>query len=434
MYYYSTNNKSIRFSFKEAVLKGLSDDGGLFMPASIPTINKNFIENIESKTFQEVALEAAKGFIGDEIKGRDLEKIIADSINFDAPVVRLNDNNFILELFHGPTLAFKDFGARFMARTFSYFNKDNDEELFILVATSGDTGSAVANGFYLTEGIKVVILYPSGKISNIQEKQITTLDKNIIALEIDGTFDDCQKIVKSAFVDKEINKKLNLSSANSINIARLIPQSFYYLNAYKQVMKFRKKIVFSVPSGNFGNLTAGLFANEMGMNVKRFIAAVNSNKVFADYLVTGKLEPKPSIRTLSNAMDVGNPSNFLRIVDLYRNDFDRIRKNIYSKSFNDEQTISGIKEVYERFNYVIDPHGAVGYLASKDFLEKQGKENLVITLETAHPGKFVDIVKTALGIEVQIPERLEEYLKKEKKSVQLPSKFDDVKDFILNMS
>jgi threonine synthase len=434
MYYYSTNNKSIRFSFKEAVLKGLSEDGGLFMPASIPTLDKSFIENVESKSFQEISLEIAKGFIDGEIEESDLEKIITDSINFDAPIVKLDDNNFILELFHGPTLAFKDFGARFMARTFSYFDKDNDKELIILVATSGDTGSAVANGFYLTEGIKVVILYPSGKISEIQEKQITTLDKNIIALEIDGTFDDCQKLVKSAFVDKDINEKLRLSSANSINIARLIPQSFYYLNAYKQVMKFRKKIVFSVPSGNFGNLTAGLFANEMGMNVKRFIAAVNSNKVFADYLVTGKLEPKPSIRTFSNAMDVGNPSNFARIIDLYENDFDRIQKNIYSKSYNDDQTISAIKEVYEKFNYVIDPHGAVGYLASKDFLEKYGEDNLIITLETAHPSKFVDIVKTALGIEVEIPNRLKECLKKEKKSVQLTNKFDEVKDFILNMS
>jgi threonine synthase len=434
MYYYSTNNKSIRFSFKEAVLKGLSEDGGLFMPASIPTLDKSFIENVESKSFQEISLEIAKGFIDGEIEESDLEKIITDSINFDAPIVKLDDNNFILELFHGPTLAFKDFGARFMARTFSYFDKDNDKELIILVATSGDTGSAVANGFYLTEGIKVVILYPSGKISEIQEKQITTLDKNIIALEIDGTFDDCQKLVKSAFVDKDINEKLRLSSANSINIARLIPQSFYYLNAYKQVMKFRKKIVFSVPSGNFGNLTAGLFANEMGMNVKRFIAAVNSNKVFADYLVTGKLEPKPSIRTFSNAMDVGNPSNFARIIDLYENDFDRIQKNIYSKSYNDDQTISAIKEVYEKFNYVIDPHGAVGYLASKDFLEKYGEDNLIITLETAHPSKFVDIVKTALGIEVEIPNRLKECLKKEKKSVQLTNKFDEVKDFILNMN
>lgn len=404
------------------------------MPASIPSLSKSFIENIESRSFQEISLEAAKSFINDEIRENYLEKIITNSINFDAPVIRLNDNNFILELFHGPTLAFKDFGARFMARTFSYFNKDNDKELIILVATSGDTGSAVANGFYLAEGIKVVILYPSGKISEIQEKQITTLGKNITALEIDGTFDDCQKIVKSAFVDKEINRRLNLSSANSINIARLIPQSFYYLNAYKQVMKFGKKIVFCVPSGNFGNLTAGLFANETGINVERFIAAVNSNKVFAEYIKTGKLEPKPSIRTLSNAMDVGNPSNFSRIVDLYRNDFERIQQNIFSKSYNDEQTISAIKEVYERFNYIIDPHGAVGYLASKDFLERYGEENLVITLETAHPGKFVDTVKSALGIEVEIPHRLKECLKKEKKSIRLSNKFNEVKDFILNMS
>jgi threonine synthase len=433
MHYYSTNNKSLKVSFREAVLKGLSEDGGLFMPASIPILSKNFIVSIESKSFQEIALETAKGFVSNEIKESDLEKVIYDAINFDAPVVRLNDNHFILELFHGPTLAFKDFGARFMARTFSYFNKDNDKELIILVATSGDTGSAVANGFYEAEGIKVIILYPSGKISEIQEKQLTTLNKNITALEINGTFDDCQKLVKSAFVDKDINDKLRLSSANSINIARLIPQSFYYLNAFKQVKKFGKKIIFCVPSGNFGNLTAGLFAKEMGINIERFIAAVNSNKVFAEYLETGNLEPEPSIRTLSNAMDVGNPSNFSRIVDLYKNDFDRIQKNIFSKSYNDYQTISAIKEVYERFNYVIDPHGAVGYLASKDYLEKYREDNLLITLETAHPSKFVDIVNSALGIEINIPERLKECLNKEKKSIKLPGKFDEVKDFLLTM-
>jgi len=434
MYYYSTNNKSLKVSFREAVLKGLSEDGGLFMPASIPSLNKNFIDSIESKSFQEISLEAAKGFINTEIKESDLEKIIYDAINFDAPVVRLNDSHFILELFHGPTLAFKDFGARFMARTFSYFNKDSDEELIILVATSGDTGSAVANGFYLAEGIKVVILYPSGKISDIQEKQLTTLNKNIIALEINGTFDDCQRLVKSAFVDKNINEKLRLSSANSINIARLIPQSFYYLNAFKQVKKFGKKIIFSVPSGNFGNLTAGLFAKEMGLKVERFVAAVNSNKVFAEYLKTGTLEPRPSIRTLSNAMDVGNPSNFSRIVDLYENDFGSIKKVVFSKSYDDDQTISAIKEVYEKFNYVIDPHGAVGYLASKDYLEKYGKDNLIITLKTAHPAKFIDIVKSALGIEVDVPERLKECLSKEKQSIHLPGKFNDVKDFLLSMS
>ena len=430
MQYYSTNNKSLNVSFKQAVLKGLSEDGGLFMPVSIPSLNKNFIENIESKSFQEIALEVAKGFIDGEIKESDLEKIVSEAINFDAPVVRLSDNHFILELFHGPTLAFKDFGARFMARTFSYFNKDNDIELIILVATSGDTGSAVANGFYETEGIKVVILYPSGKISEIQEKQITTLDKNIIAIEIDGTFDDCQKLVKSAFVDKDISERLRLSSANSINIARLIPQSFYYINAYKQIKKFGKKIVFCVPSGNFGNLTAGLFAREMGLNIERYIAAVNSNKVFAEYIQTGKLEPKPSIRTLSNAMDVGNPSNFSRIVDLYENNFNLVQKIIFSKSYNDEQTISAIKEVYEKFNYVIDPHGAVGYLASKDYLEKYGKDYLIVTLETAHPSKFIDIVKSALGIEIDMPGRLKECLKKEKKSIQLSRSFDELKDFL----
>ncbi len=433
MDYYSTNNRNLKVSFKEAVLKGLAEDGGLFMPESIPILKKDFIQNLNTYSFQEIAFTIAKSFIEDEIEENQLEKIIYDAITFDAPLVKLNDNFFILELFHGPTLAFKDFGARFMARVFSQFNKDNNKELIILVATSGDTGSAVANGFYEAEGIKVVILYPSGKISDIQEKQLTTLGKNIIALEIEGTFDDCQHLVKKAFVDTELKKKLNLSSANSINIARLVPQSFYYVNAIKQLGVTGKKIIFSVPSGNFGNLTAGLFAKKMGLNIERFIAAINSNNVFSEYIKTGELKPKPSVRTLSNAMDVGNPSNFSRILELYENNHAQIKKDIYSKSFNDEQTISAIREVYQKFYYIIDPHGAVGYLAAKEFVKDYGNDFNIVVLETAHPSKFPEIVNDALRINVKIPERLKAYLNKEKHSVKISGSYDDFNDYLLSM-
>jgi threonine synthase len=433
MNYYSTNNKNLKVSFKDAVLKGLAEDGGLFMPESIPVLAKDFINKLETFSFQQIAFTIAKNFIGDEIDYNQLEKIIYDAINFDAPIVRLNENLFILELFHGPTLAFKDFGARFMARVFSHFNKDNNKELIILVATSGDTGSAVANGFYEAEGIKVIILYPSGKISDIQEKQLTTLGKNITALEVEGAFDDCQKLVKLAFVDKEINTSLKLSSANSINIARLIPQSFYYINALKQHGKSEKKIIFSVPSGNFGNLTAGLFAMKMGLKVERFIASVNSNNVFSEYIKTGKFKPKPSVRTLSNAMDVGNPSNFSRVLELYENNHFRIKKDIYSKSFNDEQTILAIKVVYRKFNYIIDPHGAVGYLAANEFIKDYGNNFNIIVLETAHPAKFPETVNDALGINVTIPERLENNLTREKHSVKISGSYDDFKDYLLSM-
>jgi len=320
-----------------------------------------------------------------------------------------------------------------MARVFSHFNKDNYKELVILVATSGDTGSAVANGFYEAEGIKVVILYPSGKISDIQEKQITTLGKNIIALEIEGTFDDCQHLVKKAFVDTELKTKMNLSSANSINIARLIPQSFYYVNAIKQLGVRNKKIVFSVPSGNFGNLTAGLFTKKMGLKIERFIAAVNRNNVFTEYIETGKLEPRPSVKTLSNAMDVGNPSNFSRILELYENNHDQIKKDIYSKSFNDEQTILAIKEVYKNFNYIIDPHGAVGYLAVKEFAKDYGNEFNIIILETAHPAKFSETIENILGIDIKTPERLKKYQSREKHSIKISNEYDKLKDYLITV-
>ena len=414
-------------------MNGLAQDGGLFMPEMIPIFSKSFIENLDPFSFQEIGFETAKKFIGDEIGEQKLQEIIQRSINFPAPLVQLSDQLSVLELFHGPTLAFKDFGARFMAKTMEYFEKGSDKKLNILVATSGDTGSAVAYGFYGIEGIDVYILYPKGKISLIQEKQLTTLDKNITALEIDGTFDDCQRLVKSAFVDEDLNAKLNLSSANSINIARLIPQSFYYINAYRQIKDKSKPIIISVPSGNLGNLTAGLFAKKMGVPIEKFIGATNKNDVFTEYLTTAKFNPRKSELTLSNAMDVGNPSNLERIIELYEGSIDKIRDNVYSKSYSDEFTVEGIKEVYEKYNYVIDPHGAVGYQALKHFLSSNNLKNVnAIMVETAHPAKFKDVVEDAIQKEIEIPERLAVCLNKEKHSIVLDSKFKTLKDYLLS--
>ncbi|NJD21086.1 MAG: threonine synthase [Melioribacter sp.] len=431
MKYFSTHNQNNFVSFREAVLNGLAQDGGLFMPEIIPSFSKSFIENLNSFSFKEIGTETAKRFIGDEIDDQKLHEIIERSLYFPAPIVNLDENTHVLELFHGPTLAFKDFGAQFMARTMEYFVKDLNKELAILVATSGDTGSAVAHGFYGVEGIKVYLLYPSGKVSSIQEKQLTTLDKNITALEIQGTFDDCQDLVKKAFTDNYLKNKLNLSSANSINIVRLIPQSFYYINAIKQLKQNKNKIVFSVPSGNLGNITAGLIAKKMGMPIDLFIAATNSNNVFTNYLSTGNFEPRKSVQTFSNAMDVGNPSNFERIRMLYEDNIEKMRNEIESLSFNDEKTIDGIKEVYSKYGYIIDPHGAVGYMALKKYLDihKQNKIDSVI-VETAHPAKFKEVVENAISKEVKIPQRLAECLNKEKKSIVLDSKFETFKDFL----
>ena len=433
MKYFSTRNQNNFISFREAILTGLAQDGGLFMPETIPSFSKSFIENLHSYSFQEIGFETAKKFVGNEISEQKLQEIIQRSINFPAPLVDLEEEIHILELFHGPTLAFKDFGAQFMARTMEYFVKDNDAELVILVATSGDTGSAVAHGFYGVEGIKVYLLYPSGKVSGIQEKQLTTLDKNITALEIQGTFDDCQHLVKNAFTDNDLKNKLKLSSANSINIARLIPQTFYYINAVKQLKQREKKILFSVPSGNLGNITAGLIAKKMGIPIDLFIAATNSNDVFTNYLSSGIFETRKSVQTYSNAMDVGNPSNLERIRMLYEDNIGRMRNEIESFSFDDEKTVIGIKEVYSKYNYVIDPHGAVGYLALKKFLGER-KQNKIdsIFIETAHPAKFKDVVESTIKTEVKIPPRLAECLNKEKHSIVLDSKFETFKDYLLN--
>ncbi len=431
MKFYSTNNKQVQVSFREAVLKGIADDGGLFMPNGIPKLPEIFFRDIEKYSFQEIGFEVAKLFI-DDINEVDLRTIIKNAISFPAPLVRLSNNISILELFHGPTLAFKDFGAKFLANFLTYYLKDEEKETLILVATSGDTGSAVANGFYEKEGIKVALLYPSGKVSRTQEQQLTTLGKNIFAFEIDGVFDDCQQLVKHAFHDSELKNIFSMTSANSINIARLLPQSFYYFEAYKQVKDKSLPFVVSVPSGNFGNLTAGLIALAMGLPVHRFIAAVNANDVFFNYLQNGKFEPKPSVLTLSNAMDVGNPSNFARIISLFENDVNLIRKKISSSRYDDKQTLSAIKEVKEKYQYTVDPHGAVGYLALKKYLHETGQENVNgVILETAHPAKFSEIVDKVLEEKTAIPERLSACFEKEKVSVMTNKDYASFKEALV---
>lgn len=431
MKYFSTNNPDNTVTFKEAILKGLADDKGLFMPTEIPQLSESFIGEIKNLSFQEISYRIAKHFVGDEIPDSELDLIIESSISFPAPLVKLSDNLSVLELFHGPTLAFKDFGARFMARTMEQFLKTEDKEITILVATSGDTGSAVANGFLNVDGINVVVLFPSGKVSKIQEKQITTLDNNITAIEIDGTFDDCQRLVKTAFVDEKLKGKINLSSANSINIGRLIPQSFYYFESFKQLENMEEDIIYCVPSGNLGNLTAGLFANKMGLPISKFIAATNANNVFTEYINSGIFNPRASQITLSNAMDVGDPSNLARINSLFNNDHPLIKKVILSSSFSDSQTLNKMKDVKDRYNYIIDPHGAVGCLAVEEFTKIYDRSFSCVVLETAHPAKFIDVFKDNLDFEPPIPERLSKCLDKESKIVKISKDYKDFQEYLM---
>ena len=434
MEFYSTNNKNNIASFGEAVLKGIADDGGLFMPVELPKLPANFFQDISGLSFKEISFTIAINLLKDDLPVEALSKIIDSAISFDAPLLKLDEQISVLELFHGPTLAFKDFGARFMAEVMSYLNKDEDKEIIILVATSGDTGSAVANGFLNADGIKVVLLYPSGRVSKIQEQQLTTLDQNITALEVDGTFDDCQRLVKQAFADASLKEHVTLSSANSINIARLIPQSFYYFNAYARTENKNLPFFVSVPSGNFGDLTGGLFAYRMGLPISKFIAAVNANDVFPKFLETSVFEAKPSIRTLSNAMDVGNPSNFARILDLYNHNYEEIKNDIYGAGFSDIDTIGAIKEVFSKYNYMMDPHGAVGYLALKKFLaEKNQNKCNGIFLETAHPSKFADIVEKVLNKKIEMPDSLQTCLIKKKKSIKISKEYKDLKNFVLSI-
>lgn len=433
MNFYSTKNKNISVPLREAVLKGIAEDGGLFMPERIPAAGKDLLNRINNLAFNEIAFEVSRLIFSPDIPDQDLKNIINKAYYFSSPIIKLNKNLYVLELFHGPTMAFKDFGARFTATLISYFVKDEENDLTILVATSGDTGSAVASAFYKMPKIKIVLLYPQGKISEMQEKQITTYGENVTALEVNGTFDDCQSLVKSAFADVELNKKMILSSSNSINIARLLPQAFYYFSAYAQLEDKSKPLVFSVPSGNFGNLTAGLIAFKMGLPVYKFVAAVNANNVFPSYLKSGKFNPKPSVKTLSNAMDVGNPSNFFRITDLLGTNHELVGRVIFSESFSDRQTVNAIKEIMQKFNYIMDPHGAVGYLALKKFINESNLENYNgIILETAHPAKFINIVESAVEREIEMPDSLKSCLEKKKSAVKIPNRFYDFKEYLLS--
>lgn len=430
MILYSTKNKNNTADLKTAVMKGLPEDNGLYMPSVVPQLPSDFLDNLEDLSFQEIAFTVSKHLLQGAIPEDNLRTIIETSVNFPAPVVKLNEEMSILELFHGPSLAFKDFGARFMAQLMSHFNQGEDKELVILVATSGDTGGAVAAGFHKTPGIKVVILYPAGKVSHLQEKQLTTLGHNITALEVDGTFDDCQALVKKAFLDKELSQNIRLSSANSINIARLIPQSFYYFEAFKQ-LNTDKKVVFCVPSGNFGNLTAGLLAKKMGLPVHSFIAATNANNIVPEYLSTGKYSPRPSVATLSNAMDVGNPSNFARMNDLYSSTWNIMKEEIQGYFYTDEATEKGVLEVKNRFDYTIDPHGAVGYLALKDYQNAHPDTHGVI-LETAHPAKFLPDMQRILQGKVKVPDRLAVLANEKKVSIPVKTEFEPFKKWLLN--
>lgn len=447
MKYYSTNKQAPIATLEKAVVKGLAEDRGLYMPEIIQKLPQEFFDNIESFSFQEIAYTVANAFFGEDVETDALKKIVYDTLAFDCPLAKVEDNIYALELFHGPTLAFKDVGARFMARLLQYFLFKNQKQentsstINVLVATSGDTGSAVANGFHGVEGIHVYVLYPKGKVSHIQESQFTTLGKNITAIEVDGVFDDCQTLVKNAFMDEELNKHMRLTSANSINVARFLPQAFYYFNAYAEIkreilkekssMENGKKIVMCVPSGNFGNICAALFGHTMGLPISRFIAANNANDVFYQFLKTGKYEPQTTKQTLANAMDVGDPSNFARIYDLYGKSHERISSLISGATYSDEQIKETMKACYETTGYILDPHGACGYQALKDLLQPG---EVGIFCETAHPAKFKEKVDAIDNIDVDIPERLAAFMKGTKQSIPMSKEFQDFKAFLLRQA
>ena len=431
MKYYSTNGNSPLSTLQNAVVKGLAPDRGLYMPEQIKKLPKQFFDNIENLSFQEIAYQVADAFFGEDIPADDLKQIVYDTLSFETPVVHVNDNIYSLELFHGPTLAFKDVGARFMARLLGYFNKEEKQLVNVLVATSGDTGSAVANGFLGVDGVHVYVLYPKGKVSPIQECQFTTLGKNITAVEVDGVFDDCQALVKSAFMDAELNSKMKLTSANSINVARFLPQAFYYFNAYAQMKRMGKadNLVICVPSGNFGNITAGLFGWYMGLPVKRFIAANNANDIFYNYLQSGVYSPKPSVQTLANAMDVGDPSNFARILDLYGNSHADIAAHIGGATYKDEQIAETLKDVYEKTGYLLDPHGACGYRALQ---EQLAADEYGVFLETAHPAKFKEKVDAIIDGDIDIPAKLRAFMEGTKQSEPISKEYSDFRSFLLS--
>ena len=438
MKYYSTNKESPIVDFKEATIKGQAPDKGLYFPEVIPQVDKELINKIESTSNEEIAFRVIKPYVGNTIDDESLFQIVSETVNFPIPLVEVNDKISSLELFHGPTLAFKDVGARFMSRCLGHFLSQNTESsikrnVTVLVATSGDTGGAVANGFYDVEGVDVIILYPSGKVSPVQEKQLTTLGKNIKALEVQGTFDDCQQMVKQAFTDKDFKEKLFLTSANSINVARWLPQQFYYFFAYKQWKEKNNPPVISVPSGNFGNICAGILAMQSGLPIKHFIAACNANDIVSEYLDSEKLIPRQSVTTLSNAMDVGNPSNFVRILEIFHHQFPELKSKLSSYSISDKETMKTIAEVYQKDKYILDPHGAVGYLSLQRYLNDNPNEKGIF-LETAHPVKFPEAVEKATGHFISIPDSLLPIMKKDKLSIVIPADYSALKDFLLNKS
>lgn len=433
MKYYSTNKNAPIANLQEAVVKGLASDKGLFMPEKIKKLPQSFFDNIEKLSFQEMAYTVADAFFGEDVEAETLKHIVYDTLSFDAPAVKVKDNIYSLELFHGPTLAFKDVGARFMARLLGHFIKqEGDQMVNVLVATSGDTGSAVANGFLGVKGIRVFVLYPKGKVSPIQECQFTTLGQNITALEVDGTFDDCQALVKSAFMDAELNAKHKLTSANSINVARFLPQAFYYFYAYAQMKQMEpgKDVVMCVPSGNFGNITAGLFGKTMGLPIKRFIASNNNNDIFFQYLQTGEYKPRPSVATIANAMDVGDPSNFVRVLDLYDGNLEAIRKDVSAARYNDQEIADTVEACYKETGYLLDPHGACGYQALHESLQVN---EVGVFLETAHPAKFLETVENIIGEKLHIPEKLQAFMKGEKQSIELTKNFDEFKAYLMGV-
>lgn len=430
MKYYSTNGKASKATLKEAVVKGLAEDRGLYMPEHIKTLPQEFYDGIENLSFQEIAYRVADAFFGEDVPADVLRKIVYDTLSFDVPAVRVSEDIYSLELFHGPTLAFKDVGARFMARLLQYYR--DGEEVNVLVATSGDTGSAVANGFLGVQGVRVYVLYPKGKVSPIQECQFTTLGQNVTAIEVDGVFDDCQALVKSAFMDADLNRHMRLTSANSINVARFLPQAFYYFYAYAQMKRIGKadKLVVCVPSGNFGNICSALFGKRMGLPIHRFIAANNANDVFYKYLTTGLYEPKASVQTIANAMDVGNPSNFARILDLYEGSCEAIRADMEGVSYSDQQIADSIRECLQQTGYLLDPHGACGWRALREKL-REGETG--VFLETAHPAKFKSTVDGITGQSVEIPEKLAAFMNGVKQSVPMTASFADFKQYLMNV-
>jgi threonine synthase len=430
MKYYSTNKQSPVVDFKEAAIRGQAPDKGLYFPETIPKVEKVMIDKIEKLSDEEIAFNVIRPYVDGTIPDEKLLEIVTETVNFPIPLVKVNDAVYSLELFHGPTLAFKDIGARFMSRCLGYFLKGEDRKVTVLVATSGDTGGAVANGFYDIEGIEVVILYPSGKVSPVQEKQLTTLGKNIHALEVQGSFDDCQQMVKQAFSDKELNQKLFLTSANSINVARWLPQQFYYFFAYKQWPDKKHPPVISVPSGNFGNICAGILANESGLPVHHFIAACNANDVVTKYLQTADFKAQTAVPTLSNAMDVGNPSNFVRILEIFHHQFPELKNKLSSYSISDADTMATIREVYEMHNYLLDPHGAVGYLALKKYLESNPSSKGIF-LETAHPVKFPEAVEKAASTKIDLPSSISAIMNKAKKSIEIKADYDELRTQLL---